>query len=83
MTRRCTSEGHDSSDTTGSRRALVTSVMGPYVTFLAQSFATTTDEDQPLPGKDLAQWLLDELRHRGVDADSTPEEEDFGWYARY
>lgn len=58
--------------------------MEPHVTFLADYFLTAApDEDGALPGRELTQWLLDELRSRGVEADGSPGQEDFGWYARY
>jgi hypothetical protein len=34
-------------------------------------------------GDDLAKWLIHQLRDRGVDADSEPGQEDFGWYFNF
>lgn len=58
--------------------------MRTVVTFRSTAFNTT----EPKPyfinpccfGDDLAQWLIGELRHRGLDTDEKPGQEDFGWY---
>jgi hypothetical protein len=34
-------------------------------------------------GDDLAKWLIQELRDKGVDADREPGQEDFGWYFNF
>jgi hypothetical protein len=34
-------------------------------------------------GDDLAAWLIDRLRARGVETDEQPGAEDFGWYLRF
>jgi|ERR1051325_1806022 hypothetical protein len=34
-------------------------------------------------GVDLAKWLIHELRNKGVNADSEPGQEDFGWYFNF
>jgi hypothetical protein len=31
-------------------------------------------------GDDLARWLIERLRSRGVQSESEPDQEDFGWY---
>ena len=34
-------------------------------------------------GDDVAKWLIDELRKRGVKTDEQPGQEDFGWYLNF
>jgi hypothetical protein len=34
-------------------------------------------------GDDVAKWLIQELRSRGVNADNDPGQEDFGWYFNF
>lgn len=34
-------------------------------------------------GDDLAMWLIRSLTERGVETDSSPSQEDFGWYFRF
>jgi hypothetical protein len=34
-------------------------------------------------GDDIAKWLIQELRNRGVNADGEPGQEDFGWYFNF
>jgi hypothetical protein len=57
------------------------------VTFESSAFNMT----EPKPyfinpccfGDDIAGWLIQELRKKGVKTDETPGQEDFGWYLNF
>lgn len=34
-------------------------------------------------GDDLALWIIEKLRQKGIVTGATPEQEDFGWYVTY
>src|SRR5208283_4797714 len=34
-------------------------------------------------GDDLARWLIERLRGKGVEVDPEPDQEDFGWYFNF
>lgn len=61
--------------------------MRRHVTFSSESFNTT----EPMVyfindccfGDDVARWLLEELRERGVSVAAEPDQEDFGWYISF
>jgi hypothetical protein len=61
--------------------------MQPEVTFRSDRFNTSQPREHFINpecfGDDLAAWLIQELRERGVDVDAQPGQEDFGWYVRY
>ena len=58
-------------------------------TVLFRSEAFNTSERKPYFindgcfGDDVARWLIARLRANGVETDSEPGQEDFGWYFRY
>jgi hypothetical protein len=61
--------------------------MQPHVTFRSDRFNTSEPREHFINpecfGDDVAAWLIQELRARGVDVDPEPGQEDFGWYLRY
>lgn len=61
--------------------------MQPQVTFRSDRFNTAQPREHFIDpecfGDDVAAWLIQELRTRGVDVDPEPGQEDFGWYLRY
>lgn len=54
------------------------------VTFQSSAFNTSEPRDYFINdccyGDDLARWFIDELRERGIQTDTEPGQEDFGWY---
>ncbi len=54
------------------------------VTFQSPAFNTSERKDYFINdccyGDDLARWLIERLRSRGVQTDAEPGQEDFGWY---
>jgi hypothetical protein len=57
------------------------------VIFQSEAFNTSEPKDYFINGccfgDDLARWLMERLRARGVATDSEPGQEDFGWYFRF
>ena len=57
------------------------------VIFRSDAFNTSEAKDYFINeccfGDDLARWLIEQLRARGVHAESEPGQEDFGWYLTY
>jgi len=57
------------------------------VTFESTAFNMTEPKEYFINpccfGDDVARWLIDELRKRGVKADEKPGQEDFGWYLNF
>jgi hypothetical protein len=57
------------------------------VTFSSTAFNTTDSKDYFINpgcfGDDLSNWLLGELRQRGLETGSEPGQEDFGWYLNF
>lgn len=57
------------------------------VTFQSSQFNATESHDYFINpdcfGDDLCLWLIDELTARGVQCDSEPGQEDFGWYFNF
>src|SRR4030095_13214248 len=57
------------------------------VTFQSASFNTTEARDYFINpccfGDDLARWLIGRLRSNGIETDSEPGQEDFGWYFNF
>ena len=56
-------------------------------TFTSAAFNTTEPKDYCINpgcfGEDLANWLIQELRARGIQTDDEPGQEDFGWYFNF
>jgi hypothetical protein len=54
------------------------------VTFQSPAFNATERRDYFINdccyGDDVARWLIEQLRARGVQTDAEPGQEDFGWY---
>lgn len=54
------------------------------VTFQSLAFNTTERRDYFINdgcyGDDVARWLIEQLRARGIRTDDEPGQEDFGWY---
>lgn len=54
------------------------------VTFQSSAFNTTERKDYFINdccyGDDVARWLMEQLRGRGIQTDAEPGQEDFGWY---
>jgi hypothetical protein len=61
--------------------------MKPHVTFRASGFNTSQPREHFINpdcyGDDVAAWLIEGLRARGVDVDAEPGQEDFGWFVRF
>ena len=61
--------------------------LGRIVTFRSSAFNTTDPKPYYINpccyGDDLADWLLGELRRRGIPVADAPGQEDFGWYLRF
>jgi hypothetical protein len=61
--------------------------MRTVVTFHSAAFNTTEEKPYFINpgcfGDDLAQWLVGELRHEGLETDDKPDQEDFGWYFNF
>ena len=57
------------------------------VTFQSDSFNTSEPKDYFINdccfGDDLARWLIDRLGSSGMETDSEPGQEDFGWYFNF
>jgi hypothetical protein len=57
------------------------------VIFQSTAFNTTETKDYFINegcfGDDLARWLIDELKTRGIQAEPEPGQEDFGWYLTF
>ncbi|ABF42978.1 hypothetical protein Acid345_3978 [Candidatus Koribacter versatilis Ellin345] len=57
------------------------------ITFASSRFNTTDPKpyfiNECCFGDDIANWLIGELRNRGVQVDETPGQEDFGWYINF
>ena len=57
------------------------------VTFESSAFNMTEPKEYFINpccfGDDLANWLISELRKRGVKTDEKPDQEDFGWYLNF
>jgi hypothetical protein len=57
------------------------------VTFESTAFNMTEPKDYFINpccfGDDVALWLIDELRKKGMGADEKPGQEDFGWYLNF
>jgi hypothetical protein len=57
------------------------------VSFTSTAFNTAEPKSSFLNaccfGDDLAKWLIQELRNRGISADGEPGQEDFGWYFNF
>jgi hypothetical protein len=57
------------------------------VTFESTAFNMTETKEYFINpccfGDDLANWLISELRKRGVKTDKRPDQEDFGWYLNF
>src|ERR1700761_2271544 len=57
--------------------------------FVFQSSAFNTSEakayfiNEGCFGDDLARWLIERLRARGVEVEPEPGQEDFGWYVKF
>lgn len=53
------------------------------VAFRSDAFNTTDPKDYFINdccfGDDVGKWLIGELRSRGIDVDSEPDQEDWGW----
>jgi hypothetical protein len=58
-----------------------------YLIFQSEAFNTSERKDYFINdccfGDDLARWLIERLRARGLQTDSEPGQEDFGWYLRF
>jgi len=54
------------------------------VTFQSTSFNTSQHKDYFINpgcyGDDVARWLIEKLRAIGIQTDTEPDQEDFGWY---
>ena len=54
------------------------------VIFKSRAFNTTQRKEYFINdccyGDDVARWLIEQLRSRGVQTDAEPGQEDFGWY---
>jgi hypothetical protein len=61
--------------------------MRTIVTFRSTAFNTTEQKPYFINpgcfGDDLAQWLIGELRRKGLRTDDKPGQEDFGWYFNF
>lgn len=57
--------------------------MKTLVTFKSSAFNTDPNIDRYLLGRDIAQWLIDELRSRGIETDTEPRQEDFSPYFNF
>jgi len=57
------------------------------VIFQSTAFNTSEQKDYFINdccfGDDLAHWLMERLRARGIHTDTEPGQEDFGWYFRF
>ena len=57
------------------------------VTFKSRGFNTSVSKptfvNPECYGDDVAIWLIEELRARGVETDEQPGAEDFGWYLKF
>ncbi|HKA18505.1 MAG TPA: hypothetical protein VKN18_09315 [Blastocatellia bacterium] len=57
------------------------------VTFQSDSFNTSEPKDYFINdccfGDDLARWMIERLGSSGVETDSEPGQEDFGWYFNF
>src|SRR5262245_23898524 len=57
------------------------------VVFQSTAFNTTESKDYFINegcfGDDLARWLIERLKARGIQAESEPGQEDFGWYVTF
>jgi hypothetical protein len=58
--------------------------MRTLVTFKSAAFNTTEEKETFINpgcfGDDVGQWLIGELRSRGVETADEPDSEDFGWF---
>lgn len=58
--------------------------MRTVVMFRSDAFNTTDSREYFINdccfGDDVGQWLIPELRQRGIDVDAEPDQEDWGWY---
>jgi len=61
--------------------------MKTLITFESSAFNTTESKDYFINpgcfGDDVAKWLIDELKSKGVEVDKEPSQEDFGWYFNF
>lgn len=57
------------------------------VIFQSTAFNTTESKEHFINevcfGDDLARWLIEQLRARGVQTEPEPSQEDFGWYLTF
>jgi hypothetical protein len=57
------------------------------VTFKSDAFNTSEQKatfvNPDCFGDDLATWLIDQLRARGIETSDQPDAEDFGWYLQF
>jgi hypothetical protein len=57
------------------------------VVFQSSAFNTSQRKDYFINdccyGDDVARWMIEELRARGIQTQSEPEQEDWGWFLRY
>lgn len=57
------------------------------VKFQSTKFNSTVSKDYFINdgcfGDDVAIWIMQELKQKGIETDSQPAQEDFGWYFNY
>ncbi|MFA6208279.1 MAG: hypothetical protein WCT03_06560 [Candidatus Obscuribacterales bacterium] len=57
------------------------------ITFESKEFNTTEPQEHFINdccyGDDFCKWLIDELKKKGIECDSEPGQEDFGWYFNF
>jgi hypothetical protein len=63
------------------------STLRTIVTFQSNAFNTTQRREYFINdccyGDDVARWLINELRSRGIQTEEDPGQEDFGWYIEF